>query len=287
MKIDLLDHGYIEFIEAWGAGKDGKEWDHPDYEVGIIEAARQSTQGMFRGWERDERLLAFLSQHEHNTPFEFAGAVIEVQAPIFVFREWHRHRTQSYNEMSARYGELPAIDYTPTIERLLTPTDGPNKQASRKDGTPPLDKIGAKLTHIQMRVASEHLEELYQRWLNYGVPKELARTRLPVGRYSRQRASANLRNWLGFLTLRMHPDAQWEIRQYANALGNEIIAKVFPHTWALFEAPGVVRTCKYVAAEHPHITWDTSCGKHWHLELGQALYPYCAFCGKPVEEITT
>src|SRR6185437_1734218 len=84
-----------------------------DCERGIIEAARQSTQGSFRGWGQDAKLLRYLHEHKHATPFEFAGMVIEVQAPIFVFREWHRHRTQSYNEMSARYSPLPDLCYVP------------------------------------------------------------------------------------------------------------------------------------------------------------------------------
>jgi thymidylate synthase (FAD) len=286
MRIDLLDHGYIEFIEAWGKGKGG-DWAKdagPDFEVGIIEAARQSTQGLFRGWERDEKLLTFLMEHKHDSPFEFAGAIIEVQAPIVVFREWHRHRTQSYNEMSGRYTELPARDYTPTLERLLVPTDGPNKQASRKEGTPALTREDAIVVQFAMDHISEGLQEAYECWLQVGVPKELARLRLPVARYSRMRASGNLRNWLAFLTLRMHPDAQWEIRQYANALGNEIIAKVFPHTWALFEAPGIVPTCAYTAMESLN-GWETGCGNAWYLTKGKELYPYCALCGKKVEEV--
>jgi thymidylate synthase (FAD) len=76
-------------------------------------------------------------------------------------------------------------------------------------------------------------ERLYQRALNMGVPKELARIHLPVGRYSRMRASANLRNWLGFLTLRVASGAQWEIRQYADAVGT-LIKQAFPRTWELF-----------------------------------------------------
>src|SRR5437763_2378669 len=105
----VLDHGYVEFIEAWG------QWKVRETEAGISEAARQSTQGSFRGWEADEKLLRFLFTNtpQHATPFEFAGMVIEVQAPIFVFREWHRHRTQSYNEMSARYAPLPDLYYLP------------------------------------------------------------------------------------------------------------------------------------------------------------------------------
>ena len=104
-EVRVLDHGYVRLVETWGEGDAGVP------EAGIIEAARQSTQGAFRGWESDEKLLAYLhnSQPPHATPFEFAGMVIEVQAPIFVFREWHRHRTQSYNEMSARYVPLPVV----------------------------------------------------------------------------------------------------------------------------------------------------------------------------------
>lgn len=76
-------------------------------------------------------------------------------------------------------------------------------------------------------------QAFYETALAQGVPKELARAHLPVGRYSRMRASANLRNWLGFLTLRTAPNAQWEIRQYANAVGG-FIEKAFPRTWELF-----------------------------------------------------
>ena len=107
-KIDVLDHGFVRLVESWGSG---------DLH---IEAARQSTQGSFRGWDQDAKLLRYLHQNKHSTPFEFAGMVIEVRAPIFVFREWHRHRTQSYNEMSARYA--------PPIERLMRNANQ-NKQA--------------------------------------------------------------------------------------------------------------------------------------------------------------
>src|SRR6185436_2992581 len=118
----ILDHGYLRVVETWGRGDTVGE-----AEAGIIEAARQSTQGSFRGWETDEKLLRYLYEHHHDSPFEFAGMVIEVQAPIFVFREWHRHRTQSYNEMSARYTEIPNLNYLPTVERLLQ--TGESKQA--------------------------------------------------------------------------------------------------------------------------------------------------------------
>lgn len=290
MKIQVLDHGYVEFVEAWGTGKSGTGLDpaakeiwpdegseQPDHEVGIIEAARQSTQGSFRGWDAaacdcsykrrikeaqqsdytgaallerkaghdeycasikspgDARLLSYLYRNHHSTPFEFAGMVIEVQAPIFVFREWHRHRTQSYNEASARYAPLPDLNYIPSDERLrwyLTPGARLiNKQAQ---GT------GAELTdegirHYRLSLADHYsaAESRYQSMLNDGIPKELARLVLPVGRYSKMRASTNLRNWLAFMTLRCAPAAQWEMRQYANAVA-KIIEEKFPQTYALW-----------------------------------------------------
>lgn len=230
MKINILDHGYVEFIEAWGLGKEGEQdWD---FEVGIIEAARQSTQGNFRGWNQDAKLLAYLYNNQHSTPFEFAGMVIEVQAPIFVFREWHRHRTQSYNEMSARYSPLPDLNYVPTVARLLVKNEA-NKQAGAIKGSAELTELGAKLFQHKLLAIYAENERQYQFALADGVPKELARILLPVGRYSKMRVAANLRNWLAFMTLRCAPGAQQEIRDYANAVA-EIIALKFPQTYTLW-----------------------------------------------------
>lgn len=237
MKIALLDHGYLKFIEAWGTGEAGVSsdpgGDHiTSYECGIIEAARQSTQGSFRGWETDEKLLKHLYNNNHSTPFEFAGMIIEVQAPIFVFREWHRHRTQSYNEMSARYVPLPDLYYIPTVERIMIPP-GSNKQA--QGITQALEENNARIFRNRLKKTYSEVEKEYQLALETGIPKEVARLVMPVGHYSRMRASANLRNWLAFLTLRMDPNAQWEIRQYAEAVGS-CIADKFPQTWKLFNA---------------------------------------------------
>jgi thymidylate synthase (FAD) len=179
----------------------------------------------------DEKLLRYLYENKHDTPFEMAGMVIEVQAPIFVFREWHRHRTQSYNEMSARYTPLPDLNYVPTVERLLM-NGGANKQAGSTGAE--LSELGAEGFQRALERMYKRDEEEYQAALACGVPKELARLVLPVGRYSRMRASANLRNWLAFLTLRAAPNAQWEIQQYARAVG-AMVAQSFPRTWALFE----------------------------------------------------
>lgn len=256
MRIEVLDKGFVRLIESWGLG------DSKEPEAGIIEAARQSTQGNFRGWNKwfcsecgltldykpqsnekhfipqqcngkftsDNGLLQYMFNNKHSTPFEFCGMVIEVKAPIFVFREWHRHRTQGYNEMSARYAPLPDDNYIPSLDRLFL-TQKKNKQAQALDGKE-LTKEKAAQWFGGLDALYAYAEQLYQEGLDSGVPKELARIILPVGRYSQMRATANLRNWLGFLTLRDHPDAQWEIQQYAKAVG-QIIEECFPLTYKL------------------------------------------------------
>lgn len=240
MRITVLDHGYVEFIESWGHGREVTTDDagRVDYEIGIIEAARQSTQGSSRGWAIDQKLLStlFNNQPPHSTPFEFGGMSIEVQAPIFVFREWHRHRTQSYNEASARYAPLPALyyhaDFNHVIERARRAAEDKNKQAGAiADAV--LDEQRIEQWLVRDRELSEVLENHYQEGLAVGIPKELARKKMPVDHYSRMRASANLRNWLAFLVLRMDSRAQWEIRQYANAV-SQLIANKFPQTWSLY-----------------------------------------------------
>ncbi len=222
MKIEILDHGYVQYIEHWGSDER------------IIESARMSTQKGFLGWGNDtepgdEKLLRYLYTHKHMTPFEMGGLIIEVQAPIFIFREWHRHRTQSYNEMSARYIPLPNLNYVPTKERLLQSSEK-NKQAG---ALAQLSEAQAGLFIKFLAKSYDDQQSFYEAALQEGVPKELARLILPVGRYSKMRASANLRNWLQFLTLRLDENAQWEIRQYAEAI-NTIIKQYFNRTWQLF-----------------------------------------------------
>ncbi len=228
-QVDLLDHGYVRPIEFWGSDER------------IIESARQSTDGGFVSWgpyedhlKGDMGLLSYLYRNKHSTPFEFSGLTIEVQAPIMVFREWHRHRTQSYTEMSARYTPLPDLYYMPTQERLLINATVSNKQAGRADDAAELTVSAAEEFRKSLGELYSISETLYQEALRQGIPKELARCGMPVGHYSRMRATANLRNWLAFLTLRMDMKAQWEIRMYAQEVA-KILRKVFPRTMELFD----------------------------------------------------
>ena len=263
-QVRVLDHGYVRLVETWGSDER------------LIEAARMSTAKGFEGWgpfncpecghlpasdrinlqgtplgkngckkcrgrgyvDGDEKLLAFLWNNNHATPFEMGGLIVEVQAPIFVFREWHRHRTQSYNEMSARYVPLPDVCYLPDANDAVARSEA----ASSKDKQAGLVEDAELLTlDAALSLLAEEadllvmVEDLYQRKLKAGFTKELARTHLTVSRYSRMRASANLRNWLGFLTLRADPKAQQEIRQYAFAVA-KLIEQAFPRTHGLWNA---------------------------------------------------
>lgn len=226
-RIELLDHGYLFEVEHWGSDER------------IIDAARMSTDGGFVSWEPyaghpkgDAGLLRYLYEHKHATPFEMAGMVIEVQCPIFVLRQWHRHRTQSYNEMSARYTPLPDMNYMPSVERCIPVAGTKNKQA--RGATEKVPTHGEVLHWLEhLKYAYNVAENTYQLGLSIGIPKEIARLPVPVARYSRMRASANLRNWLAFMTLRSDPHAQEEIRVFSDALGQHLEA-AFPRTMELF-----------------------------------------------------
>lgn len=223
--IPILDHGYLRLVETWGHG------DANEPEAGIIEAARMSTQGSFRGWSTDLRLLRYLHTHRHTGPFEFAGATIEIQAPVFVARQWQRHRTQSYNEASARYAPLPELDHLPTADRVLLGGGHLTKQAASLNGAT-LTRDAAESFVAALARQQQAARAAYTAALASGVPLELARSHLTSAAYTRFRASANLLNWLRFLSLRNKPDAQWEIRQYAIAL-EDVLAAHFPRTLSL------------------------------------------------------
>jgi thymidylate synthase (FAD) len=151
----------------------------------------------------------------------------EVKAPIFIFRQWHRHRTWSFNELSARYRELPEEFYVPAPE-VIGQQSTSSKQARTLTVDP--DEVASE----QIREACAAAFQNYRILLDRGVPRELARSVLPVATYSHMFATVDLLNLLKFLTLRSHSHAQWEIQQYANALRTlaETVAPVSVAAWA-------------------------------------------------------
>jgi thymidylate synthase (FAD) len=152
----------------------------------------------------------------------------EVKAPIFVFRQWHRHRTQSYNELSARYKELPTEFYIPEAN-IITEQSTDNKQM-RTDNQHPLADAFRECMEEQNKQAFI----LYNTLLEGGCPRELARTILPVGTYSHMFCTVNLHNLFHFLRERLHPHAQYEIRVFAEAI-LELIEPVVPECVKIFK----------------------------------------------------
>ena len=212
----ILDHGYVRVIDWMGSDEL------------IVESARMSTDGSFRGWDKDEKFLEFLYKNSHMSPFEMCELIVEVQAPLFVFREWHRHRTGSYNELSGRYTQMPDVHFVPCRKQVRKQSKK-NKQVG--DGQ--IDDIFADKFIKSLKNEQETVYNNYNKAIKYGVAKEIARINTPLSRYSRMRAKSNLRNWLHFIELRSHKGAQSEIREYSFAIEN-IINDLWPRSYKMF-----------------------------------------------------
>lgn len=201
--IRVLDYGHVRLVESMGS------------DLSIVRNARVSYDAEWRAGDdagKDEKLIHYLVKNRHTSPFEACVFTFDVKAPIFVFRQWHRHRTWSFNEISARYAELPAEFYLPAIEQV-TGQAASNKQMRTDDVNPHAAEIVAA-----MNAANRNSFEKYRQMLSLGCPRELARTVLPVGTYSHMFATVDLHNLAGFLRLRLHSHAQYEIRVYAEAM---------------------------------------------------------------------
>jgi len=211
----LTSSGGVKLIDRMGSEED------------IIRAARMSTSGSFRGWDKDEGLLAYLFVNQHMTPFEMCILHVEVECPIFIARQWMRHRTFSYNELSGRYTELPDVVWIPGAKQWR------RQSFKNKQGSEANDKPLPELSEA-FETAEHVCRDAYRMALEAGVAREQARVILPVGTMTRFRVCGNLRNWLHFLELRLDPHAQQEIREFAEAI-LKMIRMLWPRTAALFE----------------------------------------------------
>lgn len=220
-QIDVLDHGFVRLVDSMGS------------DLSIVRAARVSYEAAWRAGENegsDHRLIGYLWRNHHTTPFESVTFTFEVKAPIFVFRQWHRHRTWSFNELSARYRELPEEFYVPAPDKIGAQTKD-NKQGRTHE---PVE--GAADLAFMMNSANAASFEAYRRLLEFGVTRELARSVLPVATYSHMFATVDLLNLLRFLTLRCDAHAQYEIRVYAEAM-RELARSVVPVAIGAWERP--------------------------------------------------
>jgi len=204
--VALLDKGYIELQDVMGSDLD------------IVNAARVSFLGESKGNIADKKLLFYLWKNRHTTPFEMCEMKFRVKAPLLVARQWMRHRTFSYNEVSRRYTSEQLDFYEPTEWRGQSSN---NKQASNG------------LVDTQMTILAQQLNQiavsLYNQALDEGIAREQARILLPQSMYTSFIAKVDLKNLLHFVNLRTHEHAQYEIRVYADAIF-EMIKTHFPWT---------------------------------------------------------
>jgi len=191
----------------------------------VVRAARQSFDK--RDDDRDGAgLINYLMRNQHTTPFEVCSITLVVSCPIFVARQWLRHRWASYNEWSARYIQIPDIAHVPHLEHMAGPP-----QSVKQGRGDPLPKEIAEGCLETIEAANSHAFLSYISLLGDDLSKELARTVLPLSTYTQFSVTTNLQSLLHFLTLRTDPHAQLEIRAYAEVIAGIVKAWV-PETYA-------------------------------------------------------
>lgn len=218
----VLDHGEVRLVDFMGG--DNR----------VDQAAGISLDQYDR--ERDEaqvrRLIRYMLKHRHGTPFEHSVFTFFVRAPLFVVREWMRHRIGSYNEVSGRYAKLPFVVYKPEARSPIV------EVPANKQGSVPAPELQG-IVDTQARRAYLTAYDSYSSMLEAGVAKEVARMVLPLNLYTGFVWTVNARSLMNFISLRGSEDAQKEIRDYALAL-EELFAEKMPITYEEFITNGAV-----------------------------------------------
>lgn len=209
--IKVLDHGFVRLIDTMGD------------DSSIVQAARVSYGKGTKTKSSDRGLIRYLMRHRHTTPFEMCEIKLHIKAPMFIARQWLRHRTASVNEVSARYSILPDDCYTPPPERIR-PQSKTNGQGVDMGGTI-RGSMHKECAAFSAEAAAAHDE--YHRRLDTGMAREQARINLPLSTYTEWFWKIDLHNLLHFLSLRNHPHAQYEIRAYA-AVIDRMVAEWCP-----------------------------------------------------------
>ncbi len=210
LEFGVLDAGYVRFVDLMG--DDGA----------IVDAARISRDGRRGNADETRRLLFALARMGHWSPFEMAELKFRVRAPIYVFRQWLRHRTASAQETSGRY-----VDSDLAFQSACNEWRG-------VDGKPLPPEVCDELGELEY-AACAALETVYTERLRRGVVREQARKELPLSTYSEAYWKIDLRNLFNFLRLRTDDAAQYEIRRYAKIIGEQIVKPLFPSAYAAFE----------------------------------------------------
>jgi len=236
MRIDVLDHGYVLLRNISGPTR-RVDQNFDAHDVDPANSARFSFDAADkedRLEEADIKLARYLYKNKHTTPFEMIEIWLEMKMPIFVARQLVRHRTVSINEVSARYVKLSNEFYIPSLSVVGI------KSSNNKQGR----DISKNLSYNERRPIVKFVASLIKRCAdNYkayetamedGIPNELARMMLPLNIYTKWLWKQDLHNMLHFLRLRMHDHAQYEIRQYANAI-HQMLTEVLPESMKIFD----------------------------------------------------
>lgn len=197
MRIQVLDKGFVELI------------DHMGDDTSVIRAARICHASQPGDEEQYRHLIEFLMKNHHETPFEHVTFTFHIKCPIFVARQWMRHRIASYNELSGRYTEYEDEFYIPSKGRL-------DERYIEK-----------------MKEVYEFSYKTYQELVDSGVRKEIARMVLPTALYTQFIWTVNARSLMNFLSLRADSHAQWEMQQYALAIA-QIFKAICPKSYEAF-----------------------------------------------------
>ncbi len=221
--VRVLDHGFVRLDDAMAS------------DLSVVNSARVSFGRRKEEMdEADEKLIRFLMRDRHGTPFEHNAFRFHVRAPIFVAREWMRHRVGSYNEYSLRYAQASEDFYLPAADDVRTQVGKPGAYTFR-----PVEAEVAEGARRELQAVYEHAYAAYRRLVDMGVARELARCALPVAAYTEFYWTVNARSLMNFISLRAHETAQREIRSYAQAVEAFFAAKM-PVTHAAFVACGRV-----------------------------------------------
>ncbi|MEO1364594.1 MAG: FAD-dependent thymidylate synthase [Pseudomonadota bacterium] len=218
---DVLDHGFVRVIDYMGD------------DAAICQAARVSYGRGTKSVQNDEGLIRYLMRHWHSTPFEMCEIKLHVKLPVFVARQWIRHRTANVNEYSARYSILDREFYIPAPDALAAQSVVNNQGRGEALTGEEADRVLRYLKDDSMR-AYDHYEEMISQDGQQGLARELARMNLPANIYTQWYWKVDLHNLFHFLRLRADAHAQYEIRVYADAIC-EVVKDWVPAAYKAFE----------------------------------------------------
>ncbi|MDX5412838.1 MAG: FAD-dependent thymidylate synthase [Rhodobacterales bacterium] len=216
-EIKVLDKGFVRVVDYMGN------------DSAIVQAARVSYGAGTKHVSEDRGLIRYLMRHWHSTPFEMCEIKLHVKLPVFVARQWIRHRTANVNEYSARYSILDREFYIPEVDQIATQSKTNNQGRGEA-----FDEADALNIRELFKDHSDISYNLYENQIEDGLARELARMHLPTNIYTQWYWKVDLHNLFHFLRLRADPHAQYEIRVYAEAIC-EIVKQWVPHAWEAFE----------------------------------------------------